>query len=256
MNINRENLKKLADFVCEISELDGYEWFRKDIVSKLKLNIVPGNPAAIDEIYEYCIRLIIKEQAERFYEDFKLVDIKDKLLEDFERMEKFRREDKFEDFCLALFQQIEGIVNRLISEEKREYILQHKEEITHKAKDRTTSQNQPQKMWQLFFYPNLDDEEVNKKLSKPIVDWDFTERYKVVLYFYYFNKKIYDYYDFYSLFSIGNDLYQMRNLNHRGGKTTDRQKETIARVTSCSYKYYFKFLGFLEDFTSKVNLNI
>ncbi|MFH1121909.1 MAG: hypothetical protein V1775_18975 [Bacteroidota bacterium] len=256
MTINRDSLSKLVVFIEEVANKEGFEWFRKDIASKLKLDIRIGDSTTIDEIYEYCIQLIIKEQAERFYEDFKLIDIKEKLLEDFIRMEKFRREDKFEDFCLALFQQIEGIVNRIISEEKREYLLQHKEEITHKIKDKTTSQNQPQKMWQLFFYPHLDYNEVNKKLLKPIADWDFTERYKVVLYFYYFNKKIYDYYDFYSLFSIGNDLYQMRNLNHRGGKTTDRQKETIARVTSSSYKYYFKFLGFLEDFTSKVNLNI
>jgi hypothetical protein len=93
MTINRDSLSKLVVFIGEIAKTEGYEWFRNEIASKLNLDSELGNPTAIEEIYEYCIRLIIKEQAEKFYEDFKLIDIKEDLLEDFVRMEKFRREE-------------------------------------------------------------------------------------------------------------------------------------------------------------------
>lgn len=253
--LNKESLTKLVSFVSEIAETEGNEWVKNEITSRLKLDSKFEGTTPIDEIYEYCIKLIIKEQAEMFYKDFKLLEIKEKLIEDFIRMEKFRREDNFEDFCLALFQQIEGIVNRLVSQNIQNYIIEHKEDITFKIKEKGSSEKTSKKLWQLFFYPSLSNEEVQKKISKPIIEWDFSERFKVILYFYYFNKKIYEYYNFFSLFSLGNDLYQMRNLNHRGGKTTEKQKETISRVTSSSHKYYFKFLGFLEDFTTKINLN-
>ena len=44
-----------------------------------------------------------------------LVEIKSKLIEDFIRMEHFRRDDNFEDFCLAMFQQLEGTINFLVN---------------------------------------------------------------------------------------------------------------------------------------------
>lgn len=243
-------------FIGEIAKTEGYEWFRNEIASKLNLDSELGNPTAIEEIYEYCIRLIIKEQAEKFYEDFKLIDIKEDLLEDFVRMEKFRREDNFEDFCLALFQQIEGIVNELITEDLQNYIIEHKDDVTHKTKDKTRNELKPQKMWQLFFYPLLETDELNKKLNKSIKEWDFSERYKVVLYFFYFTPRSFNYLNFNTMFFLGNELYQSRNLSHRGGSVSNKQRDIQHKVKTNSYKYYFKFLGFLEDFTSKVNLNI
>lgn len=90
----------------------GNEWFKEDLLSKFT-NTSTINSDVIDEIYEYCLRKIMYEHAEKFYMDFKLENIKLKLVEDFVRMEKFRRENNFEDFCLAAYQQLESIVSEL-----------------------------------------------------------------------------------------------------------------------------------------------
>src|SRR5574344_1405404 len=65
----------------------------------------------IGQIYEYCIADIIQKQAADFYQNFPMKDITDLLIQDYERMEFFRRKDAFLDFSLALYQQIENIVN-------------------------------------------------------------------------------------------------------------------------------------------------
>lgn len=256
MSTKKENLEKLVRFVDEIANQNGNEWLKRELISKFSVSDKLTSQSTIDEIYEYCIRIIIKEQAEKFYSDFKLNGIRGKLIADFIRMEKFRREDNFEDFCLALFQQIEGIVNELMTADIQSYIQKYQDLETHKAKNIKTGINETQKLWQLIFYPALTASELSEKISKPILDWDFLERYKAILFIYYFNKKIYNYHDYKTIYFMGSDLYQSRNLNHRGGKLTDKQKNTIDKVTSNSYKYYFKFLGFLEEFSTKVNANV
>lgn len=256
MTYKKEQLIRLLKLVEEISSQTGNEWFKDELSNKVITNSTVCNTSAIEEIYEHCIKLIIKDHADKFYKDFKLNDIKDKLISDFIRMEKFRREDNFEDFCLALFQQIEGIVNELITLEIELYIKAQKNIETHKAKDKTTGSYEPQHLWQLIFFPSLLPVDLEKKLSKSIFEWDFSERYKAVLFVYYFKKKINNYQEFQSIFFIGNDLYQARNLNHRGGRVTTNQQKIIEKVKTNSHKYYFKFLGFLEDITSKINSNI
>ena len=67
----------------------------------------------IDQIYEYCIEKIVRKQAKEFYSDFPISSIRDILVEDFCRMEAFRRKDNFGDFCLSLYQQIECMTNSL-----------------------------------------------------------------------------------------------------------------------------------------------
>lgn len=67
----------------------------------------------LNQIYEYCIEKIIRKQAEDFYKDFPITSIVSTLIDDYVRMESFRRKDNFGDFCLALYQQIENITNKI-----------------------------------------------------------------------------------------------------------------------------------------------
>ena len=102
----------------------------------------------------------------------------------------------------------------------------------------------------------MNQEELVNKINKPIDCWDFNEKYKSVLVFYYFNKIIKNYKEF-DLVSIGiYELYQVRNLNHRGGKKSPKQVEITGKITQSKSRYYFKFLGIFEDFVSKVNYQI
>lgn len=255
---SKESLEKLLVLIDEISKEEENLWFKDKIHKKystISLNKYSSDES-INKIYEYCIKEIIVKQANKFYEDFKIENIKPKLIEDFIRMEHFRRDDNFEDFCLAMFQQLEGTINSLVSDEMQNYIIENKELQTHKVREKNSRNYVPNTLWQLIFFPGLTNLDLEKKITKPISLWDFSERFKAVLFYYYFKKKIYNYQDFQSIFFLGNELYQSRNLNHRGGKTTESQQKIINKVTSDSHKYYFKFLGFLEDTLSTVNMNI
>ena len=100
-----------------------------DMELRKRLNVASANSVLsdderINEIYEYCIEKIIRQQAIEFYTDFPLQSIKDILIGDFIRMESFRRKDNFGDFCLSLYQQIECMTNRLC--EKKELSISQK----------------------------------------------------------------------------------------------------------------------------------
>jgi len=252
---SKESLDKLLLLIDEICNEGENLWFKESVQNNYAMISQSSykNDESINKIYEYCVKEIITKQANKFYEDFRLNEIRTKLVEDFIRMEHFRRDDNFEDFCLAMFQQLEGIINFLITDEVRDYVGNNKHIATHKVSDKITKNYKENALWQLIFFPELNSIDLEKKMSKSIQEWDFAERFKTILFYYYFNKKIYNYRDFQSVFFLGNELYQSRNLNHRGGKTSESQKKIILKVKSESHKYYFKFLGFLEDFTSKIN---
>jgi hypothetical protein len=260
MEIEKEKIEKLILLLKEIADQPGKEWVRDSILKTIlnsENSISPNQiPREISEIYELCIKSIIKEQAEKFYENFKLNDLKEKLIHDFIRMESFRRNDNFEDFCLAAFQQVEGIINYLSSNDNYEIFIKLYKEKTHKSKNKITEKYEDQMLWQLIFNPELTNEDLYKKINKPINEWEFASKFKLFLFIYYFKKKVYNKHDYDAVFYLGNELYQARNLNHRGGNQTDWQKSTIKKVKNESGKYYFKFLGFLENLTTKINENL
>jgi len=57
-------------------------------------------------------------------------------------------------------------------------------------------------------------------------------------------------------YNMGYELYQARNLNHRGSNKTPYQQSAIDKLIPNQHKYYFKFLGFVEDFVTMTNTNI
>ena len=76
------------------------------------------------------------------------------------------------------------------------------------------------------------------------------------VYYFVFNQKINNYYEYKPFYDIGNDIYQARNLNHRGGFLYQKQIDTLNRIDNSKHKYYFKFLGYLETLTTKINERI
>ena len=89
--------------------------------SAMSISIDEGK---LDNIYEYCIEQILKKQANEFYQDFPIKSIIPSLVDDFVRMESFRRKDAFGDFCLALYQQIECITNCICENSKLNQIAE------------------------------------------------------------------------------------------------------------------------------------
>ena len=220
-------------------------------------NSVLSEDERINQIYEYCIEEIIRKQANEFYKDFPLQSIKDTLIGDFVRMESFRRKDNFGDFCLALYQQIECMTNRLC--EKKEL-----SDIT-------------EKMWG---YPAYLKVEKGKELSIYNRSGDYTiasllfrdktnafeksrkslqtqyaiDKIRIIVYFlgYKAMMKGSDYDSFIEITLLLNDIYQCRNMNHRGNSQNQWEKETFARIIPLKSLYYFKFLGVLAQYVEYI----
>ncbi len=232
-----------------------------DVELRKRLNVASANSVLsdderINQIYEYCIEKIIRKQAEEFYKDFPLQSIKDMLIGDFVRMESFRRKDNFGDFCLSLYQQIECMTNSLC--EKRELsditenmwgqsaylkIEKGKEpSIDNRSGDYTIAS--------LVFYNNNASVE-----SKATLQGQYpTNKMRTIVYFlgYKAMMKSSDYVSFVEITKLLNDIYQCRNMNHRGNTQRQREKETYDRIIPLKSLYYFKFLGVLAQYVEYI----
>jgi len=259
--MEKGNLEKLIDFVIELSKLNENSWFKEDLSRKLLVNNSSElSSPQLDEIYEHCVYKIINEHAQRFYSDFKLFTVKEKLIQDFIRMERFRRDDNFEDFCLAAYQQIELIISTLIiSTEFWNYFKENKDLPAVLKYDNTTGEfirRGNQTIGKLLFQTS-DQAKINIQINAPVHGWFFNHKYRAVLYYYYFNKELRTNADLFDrVYEIGNFLYQGRNLNHRGAAQSQYQQNIIDDLIPNQHKYYFKFLGFLEDFITTINKQI
>ncbi len=258
MSENKQDLLKLLDFIIEISSTPTNNWFRKELVNRLVslTSSKSGYSPEISEIHEYCIKKILQDQAIMFYKDFNLQNINNQLCIDYVRMEQYRREDNFEEFSMAMFQQIELIVNTLSNNSIESYVRDNWNKYLLSWIDKNTGSQKGKLLWQFIFNYKLSEAELLNKINKPIIEWDFNEKYKSVLVYYYFNKTISNYKEFDFISNNIYELYQVRNLNHRGGKKTPRQIEITEKISASKSKYYFKFLGLFEDFVTKVNETI
>jgi hypothetical protein len=258
--MDKNNLEKLIKLIEEISKIPGNEWFKNRLLILLGSESQGLGNSSLDEIYEFCIEMIIKDQATRFYQGFKINSIKESLIQDFTRMERFRRKDDFEDFCLAGFQQVEAIVNFLVSDPS--FLSKFN---TYRNLPSTSKINKETKQFfrdgnqtvQNMIFMNNDLVKINEFLKKQPIDWFFNHRLRAVLYFFYFNGELkFNSNELESVFNTGNQLYIIRNTNHRGGSSSDYQERIKIDIMSNFNRYYFKFLGFLEDFVFKINNNL
>jgi hypothetical protein len=259
MTYSKPVLTKLISLVEELSKEPNNEWFKKDLLSKITNSSIL-NVGALDDIYEYCIKLIIKDQAQKFYRDFKIASLKETLELDFIRMEQFRRQDNFEDFCMAAYQQVEAIVNNLFDSISLDTYLRrnHLVPAIHKYSQATKTfvRSGPETLGQLIFKTG-EVKKIESGLSKPASNWFFSERLRMVLYAFYFNYEVkFSKVEFEKVYDLGIFLYQGRNLNHRGSSKSDYQQKILDEMLPNKHRYYFRFLGFLEDFVEKVNVNV
>jgi len=148
-------------------------------------------------------------------------------------MEHERQKDDFESFCLSLYQQIENITNFLFENRVAIAWDSNKNKIAYKFPDgKTLTQN-----------------DLIMRNSK---EWYANGKFRAVLFYFYYNEDIKVIFPFNQRVSIFDELYQVRNQNHRGNSPTDFQKKIMLKIKGNESRYYFKFYGFLEDFTSKM----
>lgn len=234
--------------------------FDMELRKQLKVasaNSVLSEDKRINQIYEYCIEEIIRKQANEFYKDFPLQSIKDTLIGDFVRMESFRRKDNFGDFCLALYQQIECMTNRLC--EKKEL-----SDITEKMWG-YPAYLKVEKGKELSIYNRIGDytiasllfrDKTNafEKSRKSLQTQYAIDKIRIIVYFlgYKAMMKGSDYDSFIEITLLLNDIYQCRNMNHRGNSQNQWEEETFARIIPLKSLYYFKFLGVLAQYVEYI----
>lgn len=232
-----------------------------DMELRKQLNVASANSVLsederINQIYEYCIEEIIRKQANEFYTDFPLQSIKDTLIGDFIRMESFRRKDNFGDFCLSLYQQIECITNKLC--EKKDL-----SDITEKMwgqpaylkieKDKEPSiysRSGEYTIASLLFGKTNAFEKSRKSLQAQYA----IDKIRTIVYFLGYKAKMKnsDFDSFLEITSLLNDIYQCRNMNHRGNTQNQWEKDTYDKIIPLKSLYYFKFLGVLAQYVEYI----
>lgn len=219
----------------------------------------------INQIYEYCIEEVIRQQATEFYADFPLFTIKDDLIEDFVQMEFFRRKDNFGDFCLALYQQIECMTNTILSDERLSDITKSMWELpaylnTKECKNPSIfvrsyrSYGSDYTIAKLLFpYENKQSGNSNasEKIAIPLQKQSAKDKMRIIVYFlgYKAMMKSSDYDSFKEVTSLLKDIYQCRNMNHRGNSPSPEIQDRILPLKSL---YYFKFLGVLAQYVEYI----
>ena len=211
----------------------------------------------LNQIYEYCIEEIIRKQAEDFYKEFPVTSIVSTLIDDYVRMESFRRKDNFGDFCLALYQQIENITNKICESSvlaeitdkmwgHLAYVKTPEGQQEPDIRDRTGKTD----IANLIFYGTSKNGLPNavEKSKKSLQNQYASDKIRIIVYFYGFGTRLKnsDFDSFREITGLLNDIYQCRNMNHRGNTLTQWEEETLPMKSL----YYFKFLGCLAQYIS------
>lgn len=261
-----ENKKTAIEKIYMLTKQDAE--FNEELRKKLGITSVAKSAVIDDErlnqIYEYCIEKIIRRQAEEFYKDFSIPSLVPTLVEDYVRMESFRRKDSFGDFCLSLYQQIECITNKLCESA----ILS---EITDKmwayeAYVKTTEGNDldikertgTYRIADLIFPFNNKNGISNavEKSLKTLQNQYAIDKIRIIVYFYGYGAKMRssDFEGYKEITGLLNDIYQCRNTNHRGNTLKEYEQDTLNRILPMKSFYYFKFLGVLAQYIDFVKV--
>lgn len=260
-----EKLMSTIDKISRLSQQNA----EFDMELRKRLNVASANSVLYDDerikqIYEYCIEKIIRQQAKDFYGDFPLQSIKDILIEDFVRMESFRRKDNFGDFCLALYQQIECMTNKLCENSMLDDItskmwgchayVREEKDVPISISNRVVGE---------YAIANLLFPGQNKKTgnlysvekSQITLQTQYaSDKIRILVYFlgYKGMMKSSDYDSYIAFTSLLSDIYQCRNMNHRGNTQNERETASFNKIYPLKSFYYFKFMGGLAQYVDYI----
>lgn len=189
--------------------------------------------------------------------------MQDRLIGDYIRMESFRRKDNFEDFCLSLYQQIECMTNKLCENKDLSDITEimwgHPAYLKiEKGKDTSIYNRGGDYTIASLLFPGNNKQSGNTNAfvkSRISLQTQYAmDKIRTIVYFlgYKAMMKSGDYDSFVEITSLLNDIYQCRNMNHRGNSQNQWEKETFDRIFPLKSLYYFKFLGVLAQYVEYI----
>lgn len=231
-------LKKLVEIFDEILKIKENEWLVDDLLRMIEKNFKVNELAKnsiIREIHEHCIEQVTENQAKDFYKDFPMEKIKNSLIIDFKKMEHERRRDDFYNFGLCLYQQIENITQHLFLGKDIQVLYEkNQNKIINDKKQQTLNSLIFRNSGDKFWYPN--------------------KKFVAILYFVVYKEDMQprNYYSITDLSFNFDEVYQIRNMNHRGGEQTEFQRKIVERIQNNESSYYLKFYGFLNRFVVEI----
>ena len=249
---NREYLKKLLDFLRErILPIPGNQWFAKELYKLL----APASDARISDIHEQCIESILTQQANEFYKDFVIADLRPQLIADFIKMEHWRRRNNIYEFSLAMYQQVECIVN---------YISRNNTlcEVFHTMMDclcfvdaypPTVDNRNPKSSYTVAQLLFMHDAPTKSKEILPSL-WAY-DKFKAINYFVCHQTMLtnYQFDQFVGENRIFGELYALRNRVHRGNDLTAKEIERTKQVEINPSRGFLTLTAFLTWFIDSVN---
>ena len=252
-NTNKENLRKLLNFLnAEIINKPENRWFSEELYNIIS----PISETKISEIHEQCIENILKKQAKDFYKDFVLSDVQDQLESDFIKMEHWRRRNNIQEFCMALYQQIEAITNYIGREPEFNLIWRNIRSAGYYVDVANNTNHDVRKR----YYVNGKSIEQgiifkSNNYGKELSELGAMDKFKAILFLvvYKTNVDCNNVTFFNSDFFQGFDIYTMRNLNHRGNihdKTKSERKDNILNNPTFAMS---SLLGFYAKFVFGIN---
>lgn len=261
-----EKLKSTLDKIIRLTQQNAE--FDKSLRDAMSLSYPVDNGVISDErinqIYEYCIEKILRQQAEEFYTDFPIKSIIPTLVDDFVRMESFRRKDAFGDFCVSLYQQIENITNKLCESKQLNNIAEKMWGCpAYVVNNKDTEPRIDNRLESPFTIASLVFPGQNKKTGLPysveksqssLQAQYASDKIRAIIYFlgYKATMRYVDYENYIEITSLMSDIYQCRNMNHRGNTLTQWEADTINRIIPMKSYYYFKFTGALAQFVNGI----
>ncbi len=280
MDNNLSRLRTLIDMILkEDNELHKKRmWSLINLLAKNELGQLTDKdvPVLLNEMHELNLEQYIKIQAESFYKEFPLTDIKEELINDFIKMEHCRRRDDFQGFSMALYQQLENVINFLIDNFnyldtiKKNFILPA---ITIKfGPEKGTKRGELLYMY-IISPPFVNYEEKShgeieeeKKayyakakedfLKKEKKSLSYYEKARIVMYCVYFAENLYSKEIWSEVYNMIRDTHNARNTNHRGAALSMDQAKAAKRINENRYFNYLIFHGFLADFIQTIIINL
>ncbi|MDM1350935.1 hypothetical protein HX014_10000 [Myroides marinus] len=240
-------------------------WMFSELLTSLKKRgyLVKGADDAIMlDIYEYCLEENLRKQAENFYNDFEPKDIKDELILDFMAMERARRNNDFFRFTIAIYQQIENIINTLFKREiEPTWVIDCFRIVEGMSITYNTEKKKEYLSSTKINKDFITQEQMVLRSKKSLtINWYPNQKFNIVMYKFMFKATINKYnqvnlfIEFLNLFA---ELYICRNQVHKGSKEkSDFEESTLIKVNLNQSQYYFKFYYLLEQFVFKIKENI
>lgn len=262
--LERQDLEKFLDFIEDIASQQGNDWFGKSLIQRIGNRYAPvGSSASSDslsqirEIHEYCIADVLDRQAREMYKGIKWDDLRETLIADFIRMEKFRREDDFDKFCGALFLQVEAMINYVLKlnpnyKKRAELEFEQRAFSTFDKKYEIWKPMEGNSVAEYLFGssskkgtpPSM--EKMKERMDLEVGRWEAFQRLKLMVYYHVYKGKM-NYAMVDKDFKVFLKLKNLRDEeSHRISSTPEYKQESVKESRSDRMKYYIEFMSFLQ----------